>query len=131
MKILPDYEHMEYRDVYTCRTYLLLASAFVGEQDREAAWIGPLTHSTRQLRPRDRADLLGVCWFALGCSVLRGLAQPGSLLSGNSRAAAQTGWVSAAALGFWAVPSKITMFKMYRFLRQSGSLKTFLLLNGT
>lgn len=21
MKILPDYEHMEYRDVYTCRTY--------------------------------------------------------------------------------------------------------------
>lgn len=22
MKILPDYEHMEYRDVYTCRTYL-------------------------------------------------------------------------------------------------------------
>lgn len=24
MKILPDYEHMEYRDVYTCRMYLLL-----------------------------------------------------------------------------------------------------------
>lgn len=21
MKLLPDYEHMEYRDVYTCRTY--------------------------------------------------------------------------------------------------------------
>lgn len=28
MKILPDYEHMEYRDVYTCRMYLLLENAF-------------------------------------------------------------------------------------------------------
>lgn len=27
MKILPDYEHMEYRDVYTCRTYPLLLDA--------------------------------------------------------------------------------------------------------
>lgn len=24
LRILPDYEHMEYRDVYTCRTYPLL-----------------------------------------------------------------------------------------------------------
>lgn len=31
MKILPDYEHMEYRDVYTCRTYLPLALVFAGE----------------------------------------------------------------------------------------------------
>lgn len=27
MKILPDYEHMEYRDVYTCRTYPAAAAA--------------------------------------------------------------------------------------------------------
>lgn len=28
MKILPDYEHMEYRDVYTCRMYLPLTNGF-------------------------------------------------------------------------------------------------------
>lgn len=40
MKILPDYEHMEYRDVYTCRTYLLLPLAFAGKHGRKAAWRG-------------------------------------------------------------------------------------------
>lgn len=38
MKILPDYEHMEYRDVYTCRTYLLLVDASRTEHTRDAAW---------------------------------------------------------------------------------------------
>lgn len=38
MKILPDYEHMEYRDVYTCRTYLLLVDASRIEHTQDAAW---------------------------------------------------------------------------------------------
>lgn len=38
MKILPDYEHMEYRDVYTCRTYLLLVDASCTKHTRDAAW---------------------------------------------------------------------------------------------
>lgn len=38
MKILPDYEHMEYRDVYTCRTYLLLVDASCTKHTQDAAW---------------------------------------------------------------------------------------------
>jgi hypothetical protein len=50
MKILPDYEHMEYRDVYTCRTYLTpcavaaaaaawaIAGGWVGGQTRFPPW---------------------------------------------------------------------------------------------
>lgn len=34
MKILPDYEHMEYRDVYTCRMYLLLLRLWRGSRAR-------------------------------------------------------------------------------------------------
>lgn len=78
MRILPDYEHMEYRDVYTCRTYPAPspapASASVAST-AEALPVGPVA----------QAGLLG---FA------------GShLLSGGPGAAIQMGWVSAAALG--------------------------------
>ena len=37
MKILPDYEHMEYRDVYTCRTYLT-PCAVAAAAAAAAAW---------------------------------------------------------------------------------------------
>lgn len=40
MKILPDYEHMEYRDVYTCRTYPA-AAASCTQHARDAAWSVP------------------------------------------------------------------------------------------
>lgn len=78
MRILPDYEHMEYRDVYTCRTYPRPQPRpgfrFCGEH-AEALPVGPVA----------QAGLLG---FA------------GShLLSGGPGAAIQMGWVSAAALG--------------------------------
>lgn len=47
MKILPDYEHMEYRDVYTCRTYLLLALALRARTAEKLHGEGPLTPGTR------------------------------------------------------------------------------------
>lgn len=68
MKILPDYEHMEYRDVYTCRTY-----------PHPALWLLPLHGRSREvLSP----GLSHVLWLRLAVVGL---------------GAECTGWVSAAA----------------------------------
>lgn len=108
MKILPDYEHMEYRDVYTCRTYLLLALAFVGEHGREAAWRGTSNSGHK--------DCLGVTSklpslaFAVFLPWLFSVAQPQQRphLSRGPGLAADVGRDSTAALGFLGSTSKTT-----------------------
>lgn len=85
MRILPDYEHMEYRDVYTCRTYPHPQPhpgfRFCGEHGRDAA--GRACHSGSG--PGSGLTSLAFAGF--------------HLLSGVPGAAIQMGWVSVAALG--------------------------------
>lgn len=85
MRILPDYEHMEYRDVYTCRTYPHPQPhpgfRFCGEHRRDAA--GRACHPGSG--PGSGLASLAFADF--------------HLLSGGPGAVIQMGWVSAAALG--------------------------------
>lgn len=57
MRILPDYEHMEYRDVYTCRTYPAPSPAPASASVASTAEVLPVG-------PVAQAGLLGFCWFS-------------------------------------------------------------------
>lgn len=77
MKILPDYEHMEYRDVYTCRTYPTAAAASCTQHARDAAWrvcpgLEQSTGGDRGQPGRCHQGVAGVCQRTLwGGSVSR------------------------------------------------------------
>lgn len=63
MKILPDYEHMEYRDVYTCRTYSIPCTVAAAV----AAWLttGSLPGPGEILIPDLFSFALLQLWFAV------------------------------------------------------------------
>lgn len=73
MKILPDYEHMEYRDVYTCRMYLLLLWLWRGSTAR-AAWTGTSNSARRCFGPNSELTSLAFAVFSPFRSVLCGSA---------------------------------------------------------
>lgn len=81
MKILPDYEHMEYRDVYTCRTYLTphavaAAAAAAAAWAIAGGWVGGRVGGLTCFPPWEMLfpgfssfPLLQLCWVALSGSL--------------------------------------------------------------